>query len=47
VRDYLYRGPDGLDAFCAFFEYFVRKRGFSVKYVLDIILFLEESIDRE
>ncbi|KAF7344645.1 hypothetical protein MVEN_01624700 [Mycena venus] len=47
VRQYLYRGSKGLDAFCDFFEYFVCKRRFSVKNILDIILFLEEGIDHE
>ncbi|KAJ7850839.1 hypothetical protein B0H13DRAFT_2360497 [Mycena leptocephala] len=47
VRQFLYRGPGGLDDFCTFFDYFVRERGFSIKNILDIILLLEESIDRE
>ncbi|KAJ7824027.1 hypothetical protein B0H13DRAFT_1919358 [Mycena leptocephala] len=45
VQNYLYRGANGLDAFCDFFEYFVRKRGFPIKSILDIILFLEEGIE--
>jgi hypothetical protein len=47
VRQYLYRGSNGLDAFCNFFEYFITQRGFSVKNILDIILFLEEGIENE
>jgi hypothetical protein len=38
---------DGLDAFCTFFEYFVREGEYPVKNILDIILFLEEDIDNE
>ncbi|KAJ6453311.1 hypothetical protein C8R45DRAFT_945151 [Mycena sanguinolenta] len=47
VRQHLYRGSHGLDAFCDFFEYFVCKREYSIKNILDIILFLEEAIDHE
>ncbi|KAJ7888890.1 hypothetical protein B0H14DRAFT_2562045 [Mycena olivaceomarginata] len=38
---------DGLDAFCTFFEYFVREGEYPVKNILDVILFLEEDIDNE
>ncbi|KAJ7743231.1 hypothetical protein DFH07DRAFT_964168 [Mycena maculata] len=45
IHQYLDR--DGVGAFCTFFKYFVRGRGFSVKNILDIILMLEEGIDQE
>ncbi|KAF7369372.1 hypothetical protein MVEN_00265800 [Mycena venus] len=47
IRRFLYRGADGLDAFCTFFEYFVCEAEYPVKNILDIILFLEEGIDSE
>ncbi|KAK7014563.1 hypothetical protein R3P38DRAFT_3205451 [Favolaschia claudopus] len=47
VRQYLYRGPNGLDGFCNFFEYFVLEHRYSLRNISDILLFLEEGIDQE
>jgi hypothetical protein len=47
ICKYLCHGPNGLDAFCTFFEYFVREHGYDLRNIVDVILFLEEGIDIE